>query len=100
MSRTYVTLSTLTIHLILKPINSARAPSVLPLTTPMTGTDGRLITEIPVRENQNVHIGIAAANRHPAYWGPDAAEFKPDRWANGIPKLAQEAKLPSIYAGT
>ena len=66
----------------------------------MTGTDGKLITEIPVRENQNVHIGIAAANRHPAYWGPDAAEFKPDRWANGIPKLAQEAKLPSIYAGT
>ncbi|CAK5278811.1 unnamed protein product [Mycena citricolor] len=79
---------------------TARSASVLPLLYPLTGTDGRTITEIPVAENQNVHIGIAAANRDPKIWGPDANEWKPDRWANGVPKSAATAHLPSIYAGT
>ncbi|CAK5278595.1 unnamed protein product, partial [Mycena citricolor] len=51
---------------------TARSASVLPLLYPLTGTDGKTITEIPVAENQNVHIGIAAANRDPKIWGPDA----------------------------
>jgi cytochrome P450 len=66
----------------------------------MTGTDGQIITEVPIAANQNVHIGIAAANRDPQIWGNDAHEWKPDRWANGIPKAAADAHLPSIYAGT
>ncbi|KAJ6577991.1 cytochrome P450 [Mycena capillaripes] len=79
---------------------TARAPSVLPLQYPITGTDGKIITEVPIATNQNVHIGIAAANRDPKIWGPDAGEWKPDRWANGVPKTALDAHLPSIYAGT
>ncbi|KAK7057733.1 cytochrome P450 [Favolaschia claudopus] len=79
---------------------TARAPAVLPLLWPVMGTDGKMITEVPIAENQNIHIGIGAANRDPRIWGPDADEWKPERWENGVPKLAMDAHLPSIYAGT
>ncbi|EPQ52971.1 cytochrome P450 [Gloeophyllum trabeum ATCC 11539] len=79
---------------------TARADSVMPLSRPIRGTDGQLITEVPVAKNQNVIIGIAAADRDPEIWGDDAAEWKPERWTDGVPKRAAEAHLPGIYAGT
>lgn len=81
--------------------HSTRADVVLPLTTPITGNDGLPITALHLPRNTNVHIGIAAANRDPAVWGPDAEDFKPKRWLereNG-PQLGTKEKFPGVYSG-
>lgn len=59
---------------------SARKQTVLPLLRPVCGTDGEILTSIPVAKNQGLVIGIAASNRDEAVWGPDAWEWKPERW--------------------
>ena len=43
-------------------------------------------------------IGIKAVNRDPDVWGPDADEWKPERWL-GKERLTMEKKLPGIYSG-
>ncbi|KAF7369850.1 hypothetical protein MSAN_00614000 [Mycena sanguinolenta] len=43
---------------------------VLPLSTPITGTDGRHLDTIAVPKGTDVYIAIAAANHNKAIWGP------------------------------
>lgn len=101
---------------------SARKPTTLPLLRPITGTDGQTIHSIPVAKNQGLIVGIAAANRDESIWGPDAREWKPERWLTLNSDRAQpdevglkggdewktgvldseslkEAKYPGIYSG-
>ncbi|KAJ6463165.1 cytochrome P450, partial [Mycena vulgaris] len=70
---------------------------VLPLTylirSQITGQETR---ELVVEEGTKVYLGLSAANRSTAIWGPDAAEFKPERWMN---RDRGEAKLPGAYSG-
>ncbi|KAJ7289297.1 cytochrome P450 [Mycena rebaudengoi] len=61
----------------------ARADALLPLRTPITGVDGTSIHSIMVPKGTNIYIATAAANHNTAIWGPDAREFKPERWAEG-----------------
>ncbi|KAJ7275767.1 cytochrome P450 [Mycena rebaudengoi] len=49
---------------------------VVPLGTPYTDTNGR---------GQTVTIPIFALNRDPEIWGPDASEFRPERWESSTP---------------
>ncbi|KAJ6596626.1 cytochrome P450 monooxygenase [Mycena sp. CBHHK59/15] len=57
--------------------------AVLPLSTPITGTDGKPIDSIVVAKGTAVYIAIAAANHNKAIWGQDALTFRPERWHNG-----------------
>ena len=72
--------------------------TTLPLARPVTGTDGHPITAIPVAKNQGVIVGIAAANRDEAAWGPDAWEWKPERWLAPLPASVEEAPVPGVYS--
>ena len=73
----------------------------LPLTKPIVGTSGRVYTELPVPKGTNVTISVTgynlyffpakslppqqstyhrSRNRNQDLWGPDAYEFRPERW--------------------
>jgi len=74
--------------------------TVIPLQYPIHDPNGAMTHEIPIAKGTTIYIGLAAANCSTAIWGPDAREFKPERWMG---KQANEgvlnnAKLPGIYS--
>lgn len=71
--------------------------AILPLSTPITGIDGAIITQVIVPAGTIVHIGIKAANRNPAVWGTDANEWNPDRWLAPLPRTVTDAQIPGVY---
>ncbi|KAI3616186.1 cytochrome p450 [Moniliophthora roreri] len=77
-------------------LRTAVKDTVLPLATPVTGTDGSLIKEIPIPAHTNVHISILGSNRNTALWGPDALEWKPERWLEPLPNTVSEARIPGV----
>ena len=79
-------------------MRKTRKDIVMPLSQPIRGVDGSLISEIPVPEGTFIHIGILASNRDPNLWGPDAAEWKPERWLNPVPESVKEAHIPGVYS--
>ncbi|KAF8966234.1 cytochrome P450 [Flammula alnicola] len=76
----------------------AQQDIVLPLSNPIKGVDGQEIQEIFIPNNTNVLVGIMASNRNPELWGPDALEWKPQRWLEPLPETLIHAHLPGIYS--
>ena len=72
--------------------------TVLPLSTPITGIDGREMREIIVPKNTNVTVSILNCNRDPALWGPDSYEWKPERWLSPVPDTLARAPIPGVYS--
>ncbi|CAE7231830.1 unnamed protein product [Rhizoctonia solani] len=70
----------------------ATQDTVIPLTQPITGTDGKYMKEIVVPKGTMVYIAIIKANRDPAVWGPDALE-----WLETPPESVTKTQYPSIY---
>ncbi|KAJ7670074.1 cytochrome P450 [Mycena polygramma] len=56
---------------------------VVPLATPYTDTKGEVHQNLLIRKGENIFIPIIAINRDRNIWGPDAMEFRPDRWTEG-----------------
>ncbi|KAH9851068.1 cytochrome P450 [Lenzites betulinus] len=76
---------------------SVTRDTVLPLATPVRGLDGELITAVPLPKNTCVMIDMC--NLDPALWGPDASEWKPERWlAGSVPKEVEEARIPGVFS--
>ncbi|KAG2003385.1 cytochrome p450 [Coprinopsis cinerea AmutBmut pab1-1] len=73
-------------------------PAVLPLSTPLTLRDGTTTTTITIPAKTDILVGILACNRNPDLWGPDANEWKPERWLKGLPQEVMDAKVPGIYS--
>ncbi|KAL0945522.1 hypothetical protein HGRIS_001004 [Hohenbuehelia grisea] len=88
--RLYPPVSTLT--------RTTRKDVILPLSMPILGLNGLPISEVVVPAHTNVTVSILAANRNPAVWGPDALEFKPERWLAPLPETVLQAHLPGIYS--
>ncbi|EIW81779.1 cytochrome P450 [Coniophora puteana RWD-64-598 SS2] len=61
----------------------AAVDDAIPLSTPITDARGRTTDHIAVPRGTLVAVPIAAVNRSPAFWGPDAALFRPERWLGG-----------------
>ena len=78
--------------------NRTRKETVLPLSTPILGLDGREMTKIPIPNNTNIIISIYAANRNPEIWGPDSYDWKPERWFNPLPETVTKAHIPGVYS--
>ncbi|KAJ7103857.1 cytochrome P450 [Mycena epipterygia] len=70
---------------------------MIPLVYPIRSTStGEETNQLLVEKGTKVYLGLSAANRSTAIWGPDAAEFKPERWLN---RSQSELKLPGAYSG-
>ena len=77
---------------------SAEEDTVLPLSTPIVGTDGQPITELIVPAGTMVWVNIFGLNRDKDIWGPDADEWKPERWLQHLPSMLDEARVPGVYS--
>ncbi|KAF5342999.1 hypothetical protein D9758_013703 [Tetrapyrgos nigripes] len=79
-------------------LRHAKQDTVLPLSTPIKGVDGTTMSEIHVPQNTRVVISVLNSNRHAAIWGPDALEWKPERWLSPLPDELIEAHVPGVYS--
>ncbi|KAI1784540.1 cytochrome P450 [Ganoderma leucocontextum] len=76
----------------------AQRDMVLPLSEPIRGLDGTLMTEIPVPKGTIVHVGVLGSNMNRRTWGDDAWEWKPERWLAPLPDAVAEAHIPGVYS--
>ena len=76
----------------------AKKDMVLPLSQPVRGVDGTMMSEIPITKGTVVLSNIPACNRNKAVWGEDALEWKPERWFQPLPQSVEDAHVPGIYA--
>ncbi|KAK0216094.1 cytochrome P450 [Armillaria fumosa] len=53
---------------------------VIPLRNPIKLSNGEVITALPVKAGQVFVLPFTVMNVNPDVWGPDAHEFKPERW--------------------
>lgn len=70
----------------------------MPLSEPLHGVDGTLMTEIPVPKDTTVIVSIRGCNRNKALWGDDAHEWRPERWLQPLPASVTGARVPGVYA--
>ncbi|KAG1780532.1 cytochrome P450 [Suillus placidus] len=72
----------------------ARVNDVIPLSEPVCTESGEMTDSISIAKGSLIVISIRAINRSLAIWGPDAKEFKPDRWLSedGISGKAKEVQ--------
>ncbi|KAG6330483.1 hypothetical protein ID866_8607 [Astraeus odoratus] len=70
----------------------ATEDDVIPLSEPVRTRSGKVVDSISVAKGTHIRISIPCINRSNSIWGPDAKEFRPERWLeeDGIPKKAQE----------
>ncbi|CAA7265267.1 unnamed protein product [Cyclocybe aegerita] len=68
--------------------------SVLPLSKPIRGKDGKVLHEIIIRKGDSIHVPILVINSDKAVWGEDASTFRPERWQ----KIPGEAStIPGVW---
>ncbi|KAG2038389.1 cytochrome P450 [Suillus americanus] len=72
----------------------AAADDVIPLSELVRTKSGEMTDSISIAKGTFITIPVAAINRSLAIWGPDAKEFKPDRWLtqDGINGKAKEVQ--------
>ncbi|KAI1791252.1 cytochrome P450 [Ganoderma leucocontextum] len=58
----------------------AEKDDVIPLSCPITSTSGEVITEIPIRAGQVIHLSFAGYQRLTEVWGEDPHIWNPDRF--------------------
>ena len=77
-----------------------RQDVVLPLGTPIKSADGKTdISEILLKNNTDVIMGLGAVNRDPEIWGDDAHLWKPERWLGKTTEQVVSARVPGVYSG-
>ncbi|EMD37671.1 hypothetical protein CERSUDRAFT_94672 [Gelatoporia subvermispora B] len=77
---------------------TARKDTIMPLSVPIVGLDGKRIDEIPILMGTTVLVDIMGMNCSRALWGEDALEWKPERWMHPMPQTVLDAPNCGIYA--
>ncbi|KAL5488430.1 hypothetical protein ACEPAI_6548 [Sanghuangporus weigelae] len=70
----------------------ATCDDVVPLSVPITTATGERVDHITLARDTSIIVPIRAINRSEEIWGPDAKEFKPERWLNSESGLTEKAK--------
>ncbi|KAH9847038.1 cytochrome P450 [Lenzites betulinus] len=68
---------------------------VIPVSEPFVDRYGRVQDSIKVSKGSSIMIPILALNRSKKYWGEDALEFKPERWAHPADAVAS---IPGVWS--
>ncbi|KAG7571432.1 hypothetical protein FFLO_00615 [Filobasidium floriforme] len=63
-------------------IREAKKDDIIPLEEPIVLKNGKTVSEVKIRKGQYAYIPIEGLNWSHLFWGDDALEFKPDRWAD------------------
>ncbi|TFK29213.1 cytochrome P450 [Coprinopsis marcescibilis] len=79
-------------------VRVATQDAVLPLSRPITSPSGEKISEVTVPSGTQIILGAASSNKDPVLWGPDADEWKPERWLSPFPDSLVEARIPGVYS--
>ncbi|KAJ7892971.1 cytochrome P450 [Mycena leptocephala] len=76
----------------------AMEDTVLPLSAPWTDASGREWDALPVRKGDVLRVPIELMNRNKEVWGPDAEEFRPERWLDEgrLPEAVRN--MPSVWS--
>ncbi|KAK7037740.1 hypothetical protein VNI00_010701 [Paramarasmius palmivorus] len=77
---------------------TALRDTMLPLSQPITGQDGTIISQIVVPKGTTICVSFLNSNRNPALWGEDAHEWKPERWLSPLPSTVLEESVPGVYS--
>ncbi|KAF8069171.1 cytochrome P450 [Lyophyllum atratum] len=72
--------------------------AIVPLLEPIRGVDGREMNSVLIPKDTPVFISILNSNRDTTLWGPDALEWKPERWLSPLPQALHDARVPGIYS--
>ena len=70
----------------------------MPLSEPIVGKDGKVLSEIFVPKGTLVLVGLDASNKNKVLWGDDAHEWKPERWLAPLPDTLGKANIPGVYS--
>ena len=79
-------------------VRVAKKDTVLPLLRPVRGLDGNQVSDLAIPAGTRVYIAAMSSNRNKDLWGPDALEWKPERWLAPLPTVLTEAKIPGVYS--
>ncbi|THH31934.1 hypothetical protein EUX98_g2240 [Antrodiella citrinella] len=72
--------------------------TVLPLSRHVLDNKGNFIHKIPLAKGTNVTFSIYGYNRSKDVWGPDATEWKPERWFSPLPESAKMMPNGTVYS--
>ncbi|KAJ7580805.1 cytochrome P450, partial [Mycena floridula] len=53
---------------------------IVPLSSPITTRDGQVVSSVSIPKGALVVVPVRAINTSEMFWGPDAEEFRPERW--------------------
>jgi len=76
----------------------AREDVVVPLAHPVTTVDGSQLHELLIPKDTSVFVNVRGANRDTVIWGPDAAQWRPERWLGPLPQSVVDAHVPGVYS--
>ncbi|KAG7441583.1 cytochrome P450 [Guyanagaster necrorhizus] len=68
----------------------AAEDDVLPLATPVVTKAGKTVNSLFIAKGTVITTPIRTLNRSEQFWGPDAKEFKPERWLEDSAPRAKE----------
>ena len=68
------------------------AEDFIPLSEPIKGKNGEMITSLHVKKGQQIIIGIYTLNRSKAIYGDDADDYRPERWLEEDDKMDKNAE--------
>ncbi|KAG6856810.1 hypothetical protein H0H87_000509 [Tephrocybe sp. NHM501043] len=83
------------------PVPFVRRTAIKERTIPYSDVDGDLHpSTVTIPAGTTLFVGIAGSNRLESVWGPDAKEWKPERWlTDAVPASKSQARLPGVYSG-
>ncbi|KAF9060705.1 cytochrome P450 [Rhodocollybia butyracea] len=76
-------------------MRAAEKDDIIPLAHPITDCDGIVHNELLVRKGQMFNLSLLGVNTDKSLWGPDAGEFRPERWLQ-LPDSVKS--IPGVYS--